>query len=240
MKLSLRGKINLIISLVLLVAFSTVAGMFLYFQSRQQAVIFERIKSLQQVVAQSGTADLQNALFYFDDHEKGSSMQQSMKERLIGIAESKAKVAETGGVLIYDKKGTILAASRADGTPPATREALRELEQDSKGRHRIRTVNGERLVSFYFPISAAGKLVGTVEVISSLAEFDRQVTVTWWVLLGAAILAIGGMTFLVGALLSRFVIRPIRATARMARDIAEGEGDRAKGWSEGDSGAGGG
>src|SRR3990172_10393132 len=181
MSLSLRHKINLLISVVLVVVFSAGTGMFFSVQSRQESEMFQKIKALQQVVVEANGPNFSDPMLL--------SVIENIPEDLIrlnkgGLAQTSASTAKLAGadwVLVYDKNGNLVSASR-DGQPPVSRQELQGIDQHPNGRHQERVLPDGRSLSFYYPILNGGKLLGTVEILTSLSGFDRQGRVTRWAL----------------------------------------------------------
>lgn len=237
MSLSLRAKINLLISLVLVVVFSAVTGMFLYVQSRQESTIFDKIESLQTVVLEAKSGNFQTPMFLLftsSDSKGQDNLAEANRTWLVQLAASTAKLSGAEWVLVYDKNGDLLVASR-DGQPPVSRQELQGIAQHPNGRHQVRVLPEGRSLSYYYPILSGEKLMGTVEIMTSLSGFDRQVRMTRWALLFSALVGIGGTVLLVSLVLSKLIIRPIRETQERMQDIAEGEGDLTRRLREGSS-----
>ncbi|HLC41344.1 MAG TPA: methyl-accepting chemotaxis protein [Methylomirabilota bacterium] len=234
MSLSLRHKINLLISVVLVVVFSAGTGMFFSVQSRQESEMFQKIKALQQVVVEANGPNFSDPMLLSVIENIPEDLIRLNKGRLAQTSASTAKLAGADWVLVYDKNGNLVSASR-DGQPPVSRQELQGIDQHPNGRHQERVLPDGRSLSFYYPILNGGKLLGTVEILTSLSGFDRQVRLTRWALFFSALIAICGTVLLVSFALSRLVIRPIREAQERVRDIAEGEGDLTKRLHEGSS-----
>jgi signal transduction histidine kinase len=132
-----------------------------------------------------------------------------------------------GRVLVVDQAGVLLADSLQPPGPQPPSYASRPEIALALGGNPTWSVRGSRTLGYDIlvsavPIGSGGQTIGAVRLSYPMAEVQASIHRAWWVLgvTGLVVFAIG-MTLAWG--LARWIARPVRVAAGVARRIAGGD-----------------
>ncbi|WP_236796136.1 ATP-binding protein [Amycolatopsis sp. GM8] len=158
------------------------------------------------------------AKYYLDDER--AELERVADSTALALADDLARhpatvqLPATGGdadVAVYAPDGRLLA-----GTGPATADEI--VARAMAGE----PVRGDPDLAFATPVTDDGVLVGVVRTTGGRFEFYLRIVLTWLVMLGLAVAALG-LTWLVARRMAARLARPLEELSRTARRLGEGD-----------------
>lgn len=160
---------------------------------------------------------------YVEDILNGTAPNKDLSSIAAGYSN------RTGGrVVIVDATGTVLTDSDPTVSGPRSFASRPEIsaaldQQIATGTRHSNTL-GTDLLYVAVPVTSGGKVYGAVRITYSTQQLDARVR-RYWLLLGGVALVSLAAAGAMGALLARWVTRPVAELRRAATRIGDGELD---------------